>query len=293
MSDLNVLIDSQYLFLRSAQTNTYDSVFEFDTDVMTAMPEHQMSLTVVDFTMQIQYYVVNSLNNQLTFTDVASGSPSTTITVPLGNYSYRDLCLTVSRLYPSVTCTYGNHSNRAVFTFTTSHVISFTDNSYQTFGFNSSDTPSGTTIISTNQLDLKGGVNQLVLHASGVSTTACWNVDNFSSATNLKCKPSDVLAVIPFDTAPFTVLHWQNPGNQFEMFLNERNISRLQISIKDIYGNDLTYLNPYTITFLVRIYKKNVQDGQNRTVGILSEILDYTKLSLIKSVTGLNSLDSL
>jgi hypothetical protein len=77
------------------------------------------------------------------------------------------------------------------------------------------------------------------------------------------------------------------------MFLNEHNISRLQITIKDIYGNDITYLNPYTITFLVRIHKKNVQDGQNRTVGILSEILDYTKLSLIKSVTGLNSFDSL
>jgi hypothetical protein len=104
MSDLNVLINSQYLFLRSAQTNSYDSVFEFDTDVMTAMPEHQMSLTVVNFTMQIQYYVVNSLNNQLTFTDALA--QSTTITVPPGNYSYKDLCLTVSRLYPSVTCTY-------------------------------------------------------------------------------------------------------------------------------------------------------------------------------------------
>jgi hypothetical protein len=263
MSDLNVLINSQYLFLRSAQTNSYDSVFEFDTDVMTAMPEHQMSLTVVDFTMQIQYYVVNSLNNQLTFTDVlASSSPSTTITVPPGNYSYKDLCLAVSRLYTGLTCTYDNHTNQAVFTFTTPHTISFINNSYQTFGFNSTDIPSGTTIPSTNQLDLKGGVNQLVLHAAGVSTTACCNVDNFSSDQDLKCKPSDVLAVI-LDTAPFTVLHWQNPGNQFEMFLNERNISRLQILIKDIYGNDLTYLNPYTITFRARIYKKNVQDGQN------------------------------
>jgi hypothetical protein len=72
------------------------------------------------------------------------------------------------------------------------------------------------------------------------------------------------------------------------MFLNERNISRLQITIKDIYGNDITYLNPYTITFLVGVYKKTVQDGQNRNVGILSEILDYAKLFLIKSVTGLN-----
>jgi hypothetical protein len=199
----------------------------------------------------------------------------------------------VSRLYPSVTYTYDNHTNRAVFKFATSHAISFVNNSYQTFGFDSTDIPSGTTITSTNQLDLKGGVNQLVLHAAGVSTTACWNVDNFSSDQMLKYKPSDVQAVIPFDTSPFTVLHWQNPGNQFEMFLNERNISRLQIPIKDIYGNDLTYLNPYTITFLVRIYKKNVQGGQNRTVGILSEVLDSTKLSLIKSVTGLNSIDSL
>jgi hypothetical protein len=292
MSDLNVLVNSQYLFLRSAQTNSYDSVFEFDTDVMTAMPEHQMSLTVVDFTMQIQYYVVNELNNQLSFTIVASGV-SSTIAVPPGNYSYRDLCLTVSRLYNGLTCTYDNYTNRAVFTFATPHTISFIDNSYQTFGFNSTDVPSGATIVSSNQLDLKGGVNQVVLHASGVSTTACLNVDNFSSATNLRCKPSNVLAVIPFDTAPFTVLHWQNPGNQFEMFLNERNISRLQIIIQDIYGNDLTYLNPYTITFLVRIYKKNAQDGQNRSIGLLSEILDYTKLSLIKSVADLNSFDSL
>jgi hypothetical protein len=160
---------------------------------------------------------------------------STTITVPPGNYTYRDLCRTVSRLYPSVTCTYDNYTNRAVFKFSSPHAISFVNNSYQTFGFNSSDLPSRTSIVSTNQLDLKGGVNQLVLHAAGVSTTACWNVDNFSSDQDLKCKPSDVLTVIPFDRAPFTVLHWQNPGNQFEMFLNERNISRLQIIIKDIY----------------------------------------------------------
>jgi hypothetical protein len=197
----------------------------------------------------------------------------------------------VSRPYTGVTCTYDNHTNRAVFKFATPHAISFINNSYRTFGFNSTDLPSETTITSTNQL--KGGVNQLVLHAAGVSTTACWNVDNFSSDQDLKCKPSDVLAVIPFDTAPFTVLHWQNPGNQFEMFLNVRNISRLQIIIKDIYGNDITYSNPYTITFLVRICRKNAQDGQNRTVGILSGILDYTKLSLIKSVIGLNSFDSL
>jgi hypothetical protein len=170
MSDLNMLINSQYFFLRSAQTNSYDSVFEFDTDVMTAMPEHQMSLTVVDFTMQIQSYVVNSLNNQLTFTDAAAHS--TTITVPPGNYSYRDLCLTVSRLYTGMTCTYDNYTNRAVFKFATPHAIGFIHNSYQTFGFDSSDLPSGTTITSTNQLDLKGGFNQLVFHAAGVSTTA-------------------------------------------------------------------------------------------------------------------------
>jgi hypothetical protein len=184
MSDLNVLINSQYLFLRSAQTTSYDSVFEFDTDVMTAMPEHQMSLTVVDFTMQIKYYVVNSLNNELTFTDALA--QSTTITVPPGNYSYRDLCLSVSRLYPSVTCTYDNHINRAVFKFSSPHAISFVNNNYQTFGFNSSDLPSRTSTVSTNQLDLKGGVNQLVLHAAGVSTTACWNVDNFSSDHELE-----------------------------------------------------------------------------------------------------------
>jgi hypothetical protein len=138
MSDLNILINSEYLFLRSAQTNSYDSVFEFDTDVMTAMPEHQMSLTVVDFTMQFQYYVVNDMNNQLTFTDAAAHS--TTITAPPGNYSYKDLCLTVSRLYPELTCTYDNHSNRAVFTFATPHTTSFINSSYQTSGFNSADT---------------------------------------------------------------------------------------------------------------------------------------------------------
>jgi hypothetical protein len=157
MSDLNVLINSQYLFLRSAQTNSYDSVFEFDTNVMTAMPEHQMSLTVVDFTMHIQYYVVNSLNNQLTFTDAVAHS--TTIAVPPENYNHRDLCLTVSRLYTGVTCTYDNHTNCAVFKFATPHAISFINNSYRTFGFNSTDFPSGTTVTSTNQLDLKGGVN--------------------------------------------------------------------------------------------------------------------------------------
>jgi hypothetical protein len=133
MSDLSVLINGQYLCLRSAQTNSYDSVFEFDTDVMTAMREHQMSLTVVYFTMQIQYYVVNSLNNQLTFTDALA--QSTTITVPPGNYSYTDLCLIVSRLYPSVTCTYDNHTNCAVFKFSTPHALAFIHNSYQTFSF--------------------------------------------------------------------------------------------------------------------------------------------------------------
>lgn len=67
------------------------------------------------------------------------------------------------------------------------------------------------------------------------------------------------------------------------MFLNERNISRLRILIKDIDGNELSYLNPYTITFLVRIYKRNVQDNQNKLVNILSQILDYTKISLLQS----------
>jgi hypothetical protein len=157
MSDLNVLVNSQYLFLRSSQTNSYDSVFEFDTDVMTAMPEHQMSLTVVDSTMQVHYYVVNDLNNQLTFTDAAAHS--TTITVPPGNYSHKNLCLAVSRLYPGLTCTYDNHTNRAVFTFATPHTISFINNNYRSFGFNSSNTPSGTKITSSNQLDLKAGVN--------------------------------------------------------------------------------------------------------------------------------------
>lgn len=206
MSDLNVLVNSQYLFLRSAQNNAYDTTYEFETDVLTSMPEHQMSLTVVDFTMQVQYYVVNDFNNELTFTKLSDWSAQT-ITIPPGNYSYRELCLMVSSLYGDVSCTYNKNTNKAEFRFTVPHSIQFINYSYKTFGFNLADSPSGTAIISANQLDLKQGVNQLVIHAEGVSTTALWNVDNFNSRDDMDTQPSDIMAVIPFDTAPFTVLH--------------------------------------------------------------------------------------
>jgi hypothetical protein len=281
MSDLNILINSQYLFLRSAQTDSYDTIFEFDTDVLTAAPEHQMSITVVDFTMQIQYYVINSENNTLTFIKLSDNTTHTIIISP-GNYNYSDLCLAVSKQYLGVKCIYDKNSNKAVFRFNENHGISFLDSAYKTFGFDESDHPSGTEITSTYQLDLKNGVNQICIHATeGISSTAFWNVDNFSNQETITTKPSDVLCVIPFDTAPFTVLHWQNPGNQYEMFINEKNVSRLHITLRDIYGSDLTYLNPYTITFLVKIYKKNVNDSQNRQLSVLSQILEYTKLSFV------------
>jgi hypothetical protein len=208
-----------------------------------------------------------------------SNNTTTNITLPTGNYPYKLLYQTINALAGSNICSFNKIKNKFRFTFDELHTISFIDNSYELLGF-TNDTHAGTIIESDEVLNPFNQLDNVCVHLSGVQPYRAYNLDNMVGTDVVV---SDLLCAIQFTSAPYDMLNWVNVSNQYQMYIHDKSIQRLNFKITDFKNELLTYLPNFNMTLKVETYQSYDEDEQLQT---LKKILEYTKMNFLSKHLG-------
>jgi hypothetical protein len=176
--------------------------------------------------------------------------------------------------------------NKFRFTFDEPHNITFTDNSHELFGFTAGSSPCTTTQIgvglaarwhieSDEVLNPFHQLDNICVHLSGVQPYRAYNLDNMISTDVVV---SDLLCAIPFNVSPYDMLNWVNSGNQYQMYIHDKNIQSLNFKITDFKNEPLTYLPNYTMTIKVETFQSYDED---EILNTLKKLLEYTKMNFL------------
>jgi uncharacterized protein YxjI len=87
-----------------------------------------------------------------------------------------------------------------------------------------------------------------------------------------------MVCAIPFTSAPYDIFTFSNSGDNFKMFIYDKNIQKLNFKITDFDGNDLTYIPDYTMCLKIDTYIEQEEDEQ---LQISKKILEYTRMNFL------------
>lgn len=256
------LVRSQHCFLNGSS----DSItIDFNDTQIMCQNDETLSITIEEFSLKLNNYIVTAGNNTLTFT----GPTTQTITLNPGTYSVFDLAGYVSSLMGSLgSLTYNQFSNTFSFNLTGSYTL--TGTSFNLFGFSATDVPSGTVITSTSQVKLKPADN-IFVRAQGINGVDSQNFENFQNGS---LQLSNILAMIPFVfESPWSPMWWHNENSRYEMFIREKVIDLLDLSLVDNRGQLIDFIKDYVIVLRFNTYKTNPVDNTAKATDLLEKIL--------------------
>ena len=236
--------------------------------------EDIIQITLMNYSTYRSWYTLNTGYNTIAFKNMVS-TVTTNITIPAGNYSYKNLATMISSLYPSTTCTWNVSSNKLKFVFVQNHELSFPDQSYQILGFNQGAVVTGTTITSQNVLK-PTTYDHICIHLKNVTPHMNFNLDNNQGIT---MKVSDILLAMPVTSQPFDLLVWRNYNNEFPLYIKEKKLSSLRFWFTDYDNNLLTYIPDWQMSIRVDTYR--IKDDNESMKNALNDINKFMKLSFL------------
>jgi hypothetical protein len=244
------LTKTQYLFIQSKNRNrgdAWDFEITFPDGGIECSKDEVITFTLMNFELPFSWYMVNSTNNTFTFTNTITNT-STIISLDYGNYSYRKLADVINEQYNGVFCEYLVPQNKIQFTFSQNHSITLSGKSYQVLGFNSNETPQGTTITSTNQLQQGTQITEVCLSLLGLAPYRdAFNLDTIGKSIQI----SNVLLAMPFSVNPFEIMSFRNYNNQNTMFVANKKVNTIRFTLTDFDDNFLNFVPDYTMTIKV------------------------------------------
>lgn len=236
-------------------------------------PEEIMKVTLLTYSTYRSWYIVNTGYNKISFTNLET-SDTTVVTIPPGNYNYKNLASQISLLYPAVVCTWEVAPNVLKFSFAENHEVSFPDKSYQVLGFNQGAVLTGTSITSQNVL--KPTTNDhICIHLKNVTQDYSFNLDNNSGVT---MSVSDILLAMPVTSQPYDLLVWRNYNDEFPIYIKEKKLSSLRFWFTDFDNNFLDYIPDCQMCLRIDTYRVKEDDTMSNS---LNDISKFIKLSFL------------
>tara|TARA_R110000822_G_scaffold4991_4_gene21616 strand:- start:207 stop:1022 length:816 start_codon:yes stop_codon:yes gene_type:complete len=175
--------------------------------------------------------------------------------IPEGNYSVYDLCdyLTDISTFPYNTV-YDSINSKITLTNTdsTTHIINFTDGFAKLTGFKFEDRQinAGLSLTSFNTVNLQS-IHSLFIHTSLASTNV------ISTETN---SFQNIIGKVPVNRLPYEILSYEPLYSNFDVELDDRNISTFNISIKDQNSNLVQFNGVnFELSLLLEVYKEELQ----------------------------------
>ena len=174
--------------------------------------------------------------------------------IPEGNYSVYDMIdyLTGISSFP-YSCTYDEITSKITLTNTdsTTHVINFTDGLAKLLGFNFEDRTinADSSLTSFNTVNFQS-IHSLFVHSSLSSSNVISTINN---------SYENIIGKIPVNRTAYQILSYDPSYSNFDILLDNKNISTFDISIKD-QNNNLVQFNGvnFEISLLLEIYRQRV-----------------------------------
>lgn len=253
------LVRSHHLYICSENRDPNDTAYQFRLEIPSNLislndpATQRMKVSLMNFSCDCLWFEINNTNNSFIFTNTITNTDET-ITIPEGNYTFQQLALTISQLYPECYCEWIQETNKLKFMFQDNHEISFIGLSYNTLGFDEIDDGiSGDTIISTKSLQTRANNIMYVRINDVILANDCLNLDNFNDP---HAKPSNILCAIPVNASPFTTIFYDNSvyGRDSGIYLSNPKLNNLNLSFTDKNGEYLDYITDWNMQLLVEIF---------------------------------------
>jgi len=251
---------------------TFQNVLSDDDDIISS------NVCVMNAQFPVSFYTINSTNNVFAMsTNVNIGN---TFTIPVGNYNANTLITTMNNLV-SVGASpfllkFSFNSLTGKITITANSGSGITGMIFGSFTLSTfwkvvglADTfISGSSLITfPYPLNLLG-VKKLIIKSQLLG------ISSFDSGTN----QSIILATIPNNNAPFTMISYENRSNLNKALIRVRKIDSIDIIIEDEDGNKIDFNNTnWTITLVLENIRKmtraeiphlmRILEKQNELVG--------------------------
>ena len=227
---IQIHLNSKYA---SRHNNTNYSDCDFTLPVIEVSEGYTLYLSVFHAIIPFSFYSVNSTNNVLFYSEYqATPIVNTTVIIPVGNYNANQLAAYLTANLPRTTITYNSITNKFTFTNTTNEFKILTAYSTcQTLIGVSTDNLYNTS--SGRSLPLAKQVNLATTRMINISTNL-----NTGCINNLRGNSLDILACIPINNNPYSLIQYTNTSN-FKVNLNTNTFNFINIRLLNQDGVSL------------------------------------------------------
>lgn len=274
---MDKLVKTQHLFINSKNKSSgtnYNFTVNIPQRYVECEDDEVMAITLINLNMFWGWYAVNDTNNTFYLRRI-SNNTLTTITLPYGNYTYKQLVQTINTIFGSDVCVFNKIKNTMRFNFNELYELSFSSQSYEILGFNN-DTYTGSTLESVNVLNPMSKIQNICVHIDGLQPYRCFNLDNINNDESIQI--SSLLGVIPYTNPPFDVFSYTNSNNEFRMFIYDKRIQSLNIRLTDFDGNELLFMPDCVMSFRIETF---IQTDEDEVLQTLKKILEYSRMTLL------------
>jgi len=281
------LLNTQYLYINSANRNANESVYSFsvlfNNGDVSCKKDELMKVGVQSFDLYHTWTYVNSSNNTICIQNGSTMS-ITNVSIPFGNYTYKQLASLLTTLYANWTVTWSPVTNKFTFTFTQPHGFVFNQTTSAKILGLTPKTPTvyDTSVVSDNVLrsTLSERIN---VHIDNLTPYDKINLENTIGSTGTAS--TKVLSIIN-NFSPFDVITYENSNNLYSFFVSEKTIEKINISLRDVDSALLTFVTEnFNIVLKVETYQDdNVADNEtNNIISNLQGIKEYLRLMFVSA----------
>ena len=261
---------------RSVQDKPYDFGIDYPDDGITCKDTEYIELNVVSFDLLNSMYNINNNNNKCIIT---YGVVSTTYTIPCGNYSVKTFLAILQTLIndPLIIIAYNTAQNTYTFRKGITETTIYFNPYLMTNLLNMPVVDYEITSIgvSTGFVNLVN-YSKIMLRTQGITYYQS-NLENlqYSSAQQLF---SDVIFwKSKNDIEPFKMISYSNEdaGNNFSLILQDKEIYRLQLQLKNELNQFITDAPDYMLVIQFNIYEKQDDVIKITIVSLLKLLNDF------------------
>lgn len=301
MGKTAAVVKTQYIYVNSSNRKASDIAAKFTLTIPTGVfhcdePTQFFKITVQDFNAISSWYFVNETNNQFRLHRASTSGTLYLITIPNGNYRFKDLANTIETAITNtvgfhvVTVTWNSTKNIFEFLFDNdgwNYAISFLNSNpaYYIMGFEKNgyyDFNSTTRLLSS--------VNTL---KTTLSENICLTIDNvnpLAGFTNVEnkttevCIPSVNMMSIANNFAPNDVITFINQNDLFSLHIQDKSIETLDLSVRDEYSNIMSYFSDWKATLKIETMQLDDTYSDNaEMISTLKEIKEYVRYIFVGS----------
>lgn len=293
------VVKTQYIYVNSVNRAGTSTAFNLRLNVPQGIfacddPSQSFRLSVQDFNMSASWYFVNNTNNE--FQVFYTGASPITITIPIGNYSFKALASAVqtqiqaSTLFgaANTTVAWDMKTNKMVFSFNDpsatvpAYRLIFnarTNSAHDILGFDRTIyEPNITTKSITSTYTLKSTLSKNITLWIENMTPDKSN-QSVENRSNEVCEPTSCLLNIINNYAPFdTIAYVNNTGELYSLHIKEKSIDTLHFTLKDENGALMTYITDWRASIKVEtLQDDDAYDTQNQMVRRLEGIEEFVR----------------